>query len=71
MKAAITIILALLVGFAIGQGLAQRSHAQILQAQWDAEIRRFEYAYEQVDSCASDTCVEAWSELLGHDVEAK
>lgn len=71
MKTALLLILALLVGYAVGNLVAARDHARTLQAQWDAEIRRFEYAYEQVDSCSSDTCVEAWSELLGRDVEAK
>ena len=65
------LILVSVLGYALGSYRAMQYHNRVLQAQWDAEIARFEYAYDQVDSCSSDQCLEVWSELLGRDVEAK
>lgn len=59
------------LGYFAGSYRAMQYHYQVLQAQWDGEIRRFEYAYSITDECATDMCLEGWSELLGRDVEAK
>ncbi len=56
MKLTITFLIALCLGYFMGQ------HKVAITLQ---------YAYKQVDSCVTDTCVEAWSELLGRAVEAK
>lgn len=69
-KIAVLVLVAVL-SYALGNYRAMQYHQQVLQAQWDGEIKRFEYAYSMVDACGSEQCLEAWSELLGHDAEVK
>ena len=71
---ALMIVMAVLcgaVGYKLGYSASEHEATLTLRAQWASEDKRLQYAYEQVDSCASDTCVEAWSELLGYNVIAK
>lgn len=65
----VIVLLILVVYFAYVQGQKNMEtyHYEVMKNQWQGEIKRFQYAYEHVDSCASDDCVEVWSELLGND----
>ena len=58
-KLAVFVLVAAALGYAFGNYRAMQYHQQVLQAQWDGEIRRFEYAYSMVDHCSSDQCLEA------------
>jgi hypothetical protein len=67
----IIFVLSLLLSFHYGQQIQDEYYSKTMKAQWQGEIKRLEYAFEQTDSCSTDSCLEAWSEILGRDVVAK
>lgn len=65
----------LVTGFNLGL-LAQERKSdkeinQVIANHFEAETQRLEWAYEQVDSCASDNCLESWAQLIGDKAQAK
>jgi adenine-specific DNA methylase len=65
-----TLIIGLSIGYFAGFSHSDRNAAKVLQAQWQGETKRMEYAYSMIDVCSSDQCLEAWSELI-ENVKAK